>query len=76
MQKSSLKLYLATFIFTLTLVSLTFAGEGHCPIAPPPPDEDGFNSVPAVVNTNPSEGSNYQLIKGFWELLSQSTDLF
>ncbi len=76
MQKSSLKLYLSTFLLTLILASFGFAGDSHCPIAPPPPDEDGRGSAPVVVNTNPSVGSSYQLIKSFWELLSQSTDLF
>ena len=76
MQKSSLKLYLMTLIFTLAMASFTFAGEVHCPIAPPPPDEDGRGSTPVIVNTNPSEGSSYQLLKGFWEFLTQNTDLF
>lgn len=37
MQKSSLRLYIATFLFTLTLASFTFAGDTQCPLAPPPP---------------------------------------
>ncbi len=76
MQKSSLKLYISTCILTLLLAAFTFAGEVQCPIAPPPPDEDGRGPVPVIVNTNPSEGSSYQFLKGFWEFLSQNTDLF
>ncbi len=76
MQKSSLKLFFSTFLLTLLLVSFALAGNDQCPIAPPPPDEDGRGSTPVIVNTNPSEGSSYQFLKGFWELLSQNTDLF
>ena len=76
MKKSSFKLFFGTFLLTLLLASFAFAGDDHCPIAPPPPDEDGRGPVPVIVNTNPSEGSSYQFLKGFWELLSQSTDLF
>lgn len=76
MKKGSLKLFLSTLLVTLSLASFTFAGDTHCPIAPPPPDEDGRGSVLVIVNTNPSEGNSYDLIKGFWELLSQNMDLF
>jgi hypothetical protein len=76
MQKGSLKFCFATLILTFLLASFSFAGEDQCPIAPPPPDEDGRGPVPVIVNTNPSEGSSYQLLKGFWEFLTQNTDLF
>jgi hypothetical protein len=76
MQKSSLKLFFGTFLLTLLLASFAFAGNDQCPIAPPPPDEDGRGPVPVIVSTNPSDVSSYQFLKGFWELLSQSTDLF
>lgn len=77
MKKSSLKLYFATFLLTLTLTSFGFAGDSHCPVdGTPPPDEDGRNANPAVNTVNPSEGSSSQFLQGFWEFLTQSTDLF
>lgn len=77
MQKGSLKLYVPTLLLTMLLATFTFAGNDQCPFSPPPPpDEDGRGPVPVIVNTNPSEGSSYQFLKGFWELLSQNTDLF
>ena len=74
MKKSTFKLYLATFVFTLTLTTFTFAGDGQCPIAPPPPGRPDGEVV--TVNTNPSVRSSYQFLKSFWDLLAQSTDLF
>ncbi len=76
MQKSSLKLYVRTLLLTLLLASFSFAGNDQCPVAPPPPDEGGRGSTPVIVKTNPSEGGSYQLLKGFWEFLTQNTDLF
>ena len=78
MQKSSLKLYFATFLFTLTLASFGFAGDGHCPLTEPPPTEgeSGRVTVPIIVDTNPTVKSSYQFLKGFWEILAQNTDLF
>jgi hypothetical protein len=74
MQKRSLKIYVATLIFTLSLASFALAGEGQCPIAPPPPhDEDGRGNA---VNANPDITSDYQVLKGIWEFLTQNTDLF
>jgi hypothetical protein len=75
MKTSSSKLYFATFILTLTLTSFGFAGDVHCPFDGTPPDEDGRNA-PVVTDINPSVSSNYQFLKGFWELLTQNTDLF
>lgn len=75
MQKKSLRLYFSTFLLTLTLASFSFAGEGHCPIAPPPPDDDQ-ESGRVIANTNPSGGDIYQFLKGFWENLTQSRNLF
>jgi hypothetical protein len=79
MQKSSFKLYFATILFTLTLASFTFAGEVQCPIAPPPPPPTGIGngeSVPVIINTNPSVRGSYQFLKRFWDLFTQNTDLF
>ena len=74
MQKGSLKLYFAALIFTLTLVSFGFAGNGQCPFIDPPPTGEGEHAT--VVDTHPSVKSTYQFLKGFWELLAQNTDLF
>jgi hypothetical protein len=68
MQKSSIKLYFATVLFTLTLASFTFAGDGQCPLVSPPPPVPGHESTPVIVNTNPTVGSSYQFLKRFWEL--------
>ncbi len=78
MKKSSLKLYFATFLLTLALSSFGFAGNSHCPIdgTPPPPDEDGRNANPVINTVNSSEGTSSQFLQGFWEFLTQSTDLF
>ena len=75
MQKSSFKLYFATLIFTLTLASFSFAGDTHCPIAPPPPDNDPGSEL-VIANTNPTRGDSYQFLKRFWEILAQGADLF
>ena len=69
MQKSSLKLYFATFLFTLTLASFTFAGDAQCPLAPPPPpltDGDGGRAV--IVNQDVFD-ENINFIKDFLSLL-------
>ena len=77
MKKSSLKLYFVTLLFTLAMASFTFAGNIQCPVAPPPPpDEDGRMSTPIIANTNPTAGDSYQFLSGFWEILTQTTDLF
>lgn len=77
MQKSSLKLYFATLIFTMALASFAFAGNDHCPLTEPPPSEEGGRvTVPVIVDTNPSVKSTYQFLKRFWEILAQNTDLF
>jgi hypothetical protein len=72
-----MKRYFFTFLFTITLVSFTFAGDVHCPLVDPPsPGDDGLVTAPVIVNTNPTVNSTYQFLKGFWEFLSQSSDLF
>jgi hypothetical protein len=76
MQKGSLKLYFATFLLTLILASFSLAGDVHCPLTEPPPDEGGRASVPVIVNANPTVKDTYQFLKGFWEIFAQSTDLF
>lgn len=77
MKKSPLKLYFATFVFTLSLASFGFAGDIQCPFtSPPPPPQPSRNAAPAIDNTNPSGGSNYQFLNGFWEFLAQNTNLF
>jgi hypothetical protein len=77
MQKSSIKLYLSTLLLTLTLASFGFAGDIQCPLAPPPPPPpEGGRAVTVIANTNPSEGDTYQFLKGFWEILAQSRNLF
>ncbi len=76
MKKSSFKLYFATFVLTLILASLSFAGEVQCPFASPPPGEGERATVPVIVDTNLSVNNNYQFLKGFWEFLAQNTDLF
>jgi hypothetical protein len=75
MQKSSLKLYFATFVFTLALATFTFAGEGHCPDAPPPaPGDDGRLSVQVVeVKSAPADS---QILKNIWDLIAHSIRLF
>jgi hypothetical protein len=76
MQKSSLKLYLVTFLFTLLLVSSAFAGDGQCPLTDPPPPPPGEGrGVSATDNTNPAETIGYQFLQGFWEILAQSADI-
>jgi hypothetical protein len=77
MKKSSLKLYFAASLLTLTLASFGFAGDSHCPLTDPPPPAEGEGGPGLVMtNTNPSVNSNYQFLKGIWEYLTQSTDLF
>lgn len=77
MQKSSLKLYFFTLLLTLSLTSFTFAGEVHCPFTDTPPPSDGdLVTAPVIVNTTPSVNGTYQFLKGFWEVLTQSSDLF
>lgn len=75
MQKSSkTKLYFSTFLLILALTSFGFAGNGQCPFAPPPPDDQESGRV--IANTNPSGGDTYQFLKSFWEALTQSRNLF
>jgi hypothetical protein len=73
MQKSSLKLYFATFLFTLTLASFTFAGDAQCPFAPPPPPTDGNQGsggrAAVIVNTNDVFNENIKYIKDFLSFL-------
>jgi len=79
MRRSSLKLYLYTLILTLSLASFSFAGDSHCPLTDPPPPTEGEGdrvTAPVIVDTNPSVNGTYQFLKGFWEFLTQSTDLF
>ena len=77
MQKSSLKLYFTTFILTMSLASFALAGDGHCPFTDAPPPGDGeLVTAPVIVNTTPSVNGTYQFLKGFWEVLTQSSDLF
>ncbi len=76
MLRSSLKLYIVTFLFTLTLASFAIAGEGQCPLAPTPPPHEGRASVTVIANTNPFGGDTYQFLKSFWEALTQSRNLF
>jgi hypothetical protein len=61
MKKSSLKLYLATFLLTLALASVGFAGDGQCPLLPPPPPPEGVGSG----NTGHAFNANYMYIKDF-----------
>jgi len=75
MKTNSLKLYFTSLLLTLILTSFAFAGDGQCPIAPPPP-AGGGGMPPVIINTNPSVADTYQFLKGFWELLAQSADLF
>jgi hypothetical protein len=77
MQRSSLKLYFATLLLILSLTSFGFAGNIQCPLTDPPPPTEGEGGPELVIsNTNPSVNSTYQFLKGFWEFLAQSTDLF
>jgi hypothetical protein len=76
MQKSSLKLYFATFLFTLSLASFTFAGEVHCPLTdppPPPPGDGDTGRIAVVINPDSSVKDNYQFLTGFWELFTFNT---
>ncbi len=52
MKKGSFKLYFATFLFTITLSSFTFAGDIQCPIAPPPPGHGENGGRVVIVQTN------------------------
>src|ERR1700755_1054915 len=73
----SLRLCLATFLLTLSLTASAFAGDGHCPLVEPPPDNgDGRMAAPIVQTTNPSEAVGFQFIKGFWEILLLKKNLF
>jgi hypothetical protein len=66
MKKSSLKLYFATFLFTITLASFTYAGDTQCPLVPPPP---GTGGRAAMVNTKDVITDSFKYIKdflGFW----------
>jgi hypothetical protein len=76
MQKSSLKLYAATFIFTLALATFTFAGDSHFPVAPPPPaDPGGRMAVQVEVKPAPAN-TDSQILKNIWEFVTQSIRLF
>jgi hypothetical protein len=67
MKKSSLKLYFATALFTLTLASLTFAGDAQCPApTPPPPSSGGRLTVIVIQDTI---DANFKLIKDFLSAL-------
>lgn len=73
MQKSFFKLYLATFLFILSLSSFSFAGDGQCPVAPPPPPLDGNQGAGGrIANPGPTEpltvGAS-QIIVNIWEFL-------
>ena len=66
MQKSSFKLYIATLLFTLTLASISFAGDVHCPAPPPPPPNGGGDGGRLVaVVTNDVFNENLKYIKDF-----------
>jgi hypothetical protein len=69
MQKSSLRLYFTTLLFTLTLASLTFAGEIQCPLAPPPPPVDGNGGRVAIIETKDVLTENIKYISDFLSLL-------
>lgn len=67
MQKS-FKLFVATFLFTLSLTSVSLAGETQCPVVPPPPppptDGDGFS-----VQTNTTANDSYELMMEIWDYI-------
>ena len=69
MKKSSFKLYFATFLFTVTLASFTFAGDIQCPIVPPPPGDGDDDGRVVTVNTNDVFNENIKYIKDLLGLL-------
>ncbi len=69
MKKSSLRLYFATCLFTVTLASFTFAGDIQCPIVPPPPGDGDGDGRTVIVNTNDVFNENIKYIKDFLSLL-------
>jgi len=68
MKRSSLKLYFATILFTLTLASFTFAGDTQCPAPTPPSNGGGTGGRIAVVNQDVFD-VNIKLIKDFLSFL-------
>jgi hypothetical protein len=69
MQNRSFKLIFVSLILSLSLTSFAFAGNDHCPDAPPPPAQGN-----RVVQVVPVETS--QLLKSFWDFIAYSTRLF
>lgn len=72
MYKSSLKLYLVTVLLTLTLASLSFAGDVQCPLAPPPPPQDGDTGnggLVIVIDTHDVLNDNIKYIKDLLSFL-------
>jgi hypothetical protein len=80
MRKSFLKLYLVTFLFILSLGSVSFAGDAHCPVAPPPPPTDGDQGAGGrMANSDPTKPLTVeasQIIQNIWDFLNLTTRSF
>lgn len=64
------RLFLSTLLLTLTLAFSAFAGNGHCPDAPPPPSEEGRSATPETIDSNIFDS----LLKELWELIASDLD--
>lgn len=66
------KPYLSTALLTLALTLSVSAGDGHCPVAPPPPDEDR----PGLVQTTSDISEDESSIKMIWDWLAENVTPF
>jgi hypothetical protein len=67
MRKRSLGLHLTVVLMTLTLTSSALAGDTHCPLTDPPPDETGRQIQVAI-------GDSISF-KTIWEIFIQGAAL-
>lgn len=66
--QNSHRSFLASLLFSLMLTMSVFAGNSHCPDAPPPPDE-GDRSVSVTEDIN-------HIVKGFWDFIAHTSEVY
>lgn len=74
MQKKLCKPFFASLFLSLMLTTFTFAGDVHCPVAPPPPPlpEEGRGSLPPVSDYSTLS----HITKEVWNFLTENANLF